>query len=80
MKVDGKSVAKAYVAKHSKQPELRDEGKVVKKDVSNMEAHFDSIRAFIDAVHDKNAPAAHEHMTKFISHYSKPNAEQEQPK
>ena len=80
MKIDAKALAKKNaMAKHSKQPELRDEGKVVEADVKSMESHIDSVRFFLDAVLDKNAPAAHGHLSKWMSMYSKPMAGQDQP-
>lgn len=79
MKVDGKALAKEH-AKHSRQPELRDEGKVVEKEVLDMGNHIQSMYSVIEAIHNKDAPKAHEHLTKWMSEFTKPNAGQDQPK
>ncbi len=72
MKVDGKEIAKANLAKRASNEKMGAEaGPAVQEEILDTGAHINHMASMIEAVHSKDPQAAHKHMLAYAQSMAK---------
>lgn len=76
MKMDGKEIARANLARRAmNQKDGDDAPKEVNGEIQDQGAHIKEMMDFIEHVHGKDAAKAHESMSKYAQAYAKMKSE-----